>query len=77
MITFHCKEILSEHPVGEISLEIDAGIESFVATSTGDLINSPKLLLSVLRQLKLLPRRLKQKRRGSNNCLKTQSKFIN
>ncbi|NEO54634.1 MAG: transposase [Okeania sp. SIO3B5] len=45
MITFSSSESVPENPVGERSLGIDAGIENFVATSTGKLVESPKLLL--------------------------------
>ncbi len=44
-------------------LGIDAGIESFVATSRGDLIKAPRFLLKVQSKLKLLQRRLKRKTR--------------
>ncbi|NET25604.1 hypothetical protein [Okeania sp. SIO1I7] len=59
MITFTSSELVPDNPVGERSLGIDAGIEYFVATSTGKLIKSPKFLLSSLRELKakLLRRR--------------------
>ncbi|WP_293060881.1 transposase [Okeania sp. SIO2B3] len=49
MITFFSSESVPENLIGERSLGIDAGIESFVATSTGKLIKSPKFLLSSLR----------------------------
>ena len=75
MITFTSSESAPDNPVGERSLGIDAGIESFVATSTGKLIKSPKFLLSSLRELKLLQRRLKKKTKGSNNWLKLQNKI--
>ncbi|WP_293079079.1 transposase [Okeania sp. SIO3B5] len=75
MITFFSSESVPENPIGERSLGIDAGIESFVATSTGQIIKSPKFLLSSLRELKLLQRRLKKKIRGSNNWLKLQNKI--
>ncbi|WP_293149730.1 transposase [Okeania sp. SIO2C9] len=70
MITFTSSDLVPDNPVGKRSLGIDAGIESFVATSTGKLIKSPKFLLSKLRELKLLQRRLKKKKIGSNNWLK-------
>ncbi|NEP85030.1 MAG: hypothetical protein F6K39_47200 [Okeania sp. SIO3B3] len=54
MITFTSSELVPDNPVGKKSLGIDAGIESFVATSTGKLIKSPKFLFSQLRELKLL-----------------------
>ena len=75
MINFTSSESVPENPIGNKSLGIDAGIESFVATSTGKLIKSPKFLLGQLRELKLLQRRLKKKIRGSNNWLKLQKKI--
>ena len=53
MITFISSESVPDNSVGKVSLGIDAGIESFVATSTGELIKSPKFLLGQLRKLKL------------------------
>jgi putative transposase len=61
--------------VGKTCLGIDAGIESFVATSRGDLIKAPRFLLKVQSQLKLLQRRLKRKTKGSSNWLKLQEKI--
>ncbi|NEP04854.1 MAG: transposase [Okeania sp. SIO2G4] len=75
MIIFTSSELLPDNPVGKKSLGIDAGIESFVATSTGKLIKSPKFLFSQLRELKLLQRRLNKKKKGSNNWLKLQKKI--
>ncbi|MGV2391187.1 MAG UNVERIFIED_CONTAM: transposase [Microcystis novacekii LVE1205-3] len=50
-------------------------MESFVATSRGDLIKAPRFLLKVQSQLKLLQRRLKHQVKGSNNWLKLQEKI--
>ena len=61
--------------VGKTCLGIDAGIESFVATSRGDLIKAPRFLLKVQSKLKLLQRRLKHQVKGSNNWLKLQEKI--
>lgn len=74
MIAFQSEEIIPEHPVGKRSLGIDAGIESFVATSRGELIKAPKFLRDNLRKLKLLQRRLRNKKKGSNAWLKIQKK---
>jgi len=74
MITFQSNEIMPEHPVGKRCLGIDAGIESFVATSGGELIKAPKFLRDNLRKLKLLQRRLRNKKKGSNAWLKIQKK---
>ena len=75
VIIFQSQETIPDNPVGKTSLGLDAGIESFVATSEGELIKSPKFLQKALRQLKLLQRRLKHKRKGSKNWLKLQQKI--
>jgi putative transposase len=75
MIAFESKESCPEAPVGKISLGIDAGIESFIATDRGELIKAPKFLLKTQSKLKLLQRRLKHKIKGSNNWLKLQNKI--
>ena len=75
MIVFQSSEVVPEPIPGKISLGLDAGIKSFVATSFEELIKSPKFLRSKLRKLKLLQRRLKKKTKGSNNWLKLQNKI--
>ncbi len=75
IICFQSNEQIPDNPVGKTSLGIDAGIESFVATSDGDLIKAPKFLRGQLRELKLLQRKLKKKKIGSKNWLKLQNKI--
>lgn len=75
MIVFQSQESCPDAPVGKLSLGIDAGIESFVATSDGELIKAPKFLLKAQSKLKLLQRRLKHKTEGSKNWLKLQKKI--
>ncbi len=75
MLSFQSTEEIPDVPVGQISLGLDAGIESFVATSSDELIKAPKFLLKAQRQLKLLQRRLKTKTKGSKNWLKLQKKI--
>ncbi|MBE9204345.1 transposase [Synechocystis salina LEGE 06099] len=75
MIAFQSQEQCPEPTVGKTCLGIDAGIESFVATSLGELIKAPRFLLEVQRKLKLLQRRLKHKVKGSHNWLKLQGKI--
>lgn len=75
MIAFQSVEICPDAPVGKLSLGIDAGIESFVATNRGELIKAPKFLLQAQSKLKLLQRRLKHKTKGSKNWLKLQNKI--
>ncbi len=58
------------HPVG-----IDLGLDKFVATSNGDVIDRPRFLNSLHRKLKLLQRRLKHKKKGSNNRHKLGAKI--
>jgi len=75
LIVFQSQEVSPDTPIGETSLGLDAGIESFVATSHGELIKAPKFLLKVQSKLKSLQRRLKHKTKGSNNWLKLQNKI--
>lgn len=53
-------------PVGK-SVGIDLGLNSFIATSEGELIARPKFFVEMQRELKLLQRRLKPKKKGSKN----------
>ncbi|MCZ8027174.1 MAG: transposase, partial [Microcystis sp. LE19-10.1B] len=73
-VSFQSTELVPDMTVGKTCLGIDAGIESFVATSRGDLIKAPRFLLKVQSKLKLLQRRLKHQVKGSNNWLKLQDK---
>ncbi len=75
MLSFQSIAKIPDIPVGIVSLGLDAGIESFVATSHDELIKAPRFLLKAQRQLKLLQRRLKTKIKGSNNWLKLQKKI--
>ncbi|MDJ0533797.1 MAG: transposase [Xenococcaceae cyanobacterium MO_207.B15] len=75
MIVFQSQESVPDSIPGKISLGLDAGIESFVATSSGELIKSPKFLRCKLKKLKILQRRLKKKIKGSFNWLKLQGKI--
>lgn len=58
------------HPVG-----IDLGLDKFVATSDGLVVDRPRFLNSLHRKLKLLQRRLKHKKKGSNNRHKLNRKI--
>ncbi len=58
------------HPVG-----IDLGLDKFVATSEGLVVDRPRFLSSLHRKLKLLQRRLKHKQKGSNNRHKLNRKI--
>ena len=75
MITFQSPEFCPDAPVGKVSLGLDAGIESFIATDRGELIKAPKFLWKTQSKLKLLQRRLKHKIKGSRNWLRLQDKI--
>jgi putative transposase len=51
---------LSGHGIG-----IDLGLEHFLATSDGELVDRPRFFVDGQRQLKLLQRQLKHKKKGS------------
>ena len=61
---------ISGHPRG-----IDLGLDKFVATSDKEQINRPRFLQTLQRELKLLQRRLKHKKKGSNNRHKLNRKI--
>ncbi len=75
MISFQSNEVCTDAITGKTSLGLDAGIEYFIATSSEELIKAPKFLRSKLRELKLLQRRLKLKKKGSSNWLKLQKRI--
>ena len=54
---------------------IDLGVEKFVTTSDGDVIENPKLLDRREERIKLLQRRLARKRKGSRNHEKARVKL--
>lgn len=58
------------HPLG-----VDIGLDSYLATSDGELVKRPRFFNRLSGQLKLLQRRLKNKRKGSKNWLKQISKI--
>jgi putative transposase len=75
MMTLECDVSVPDamphgHPVG-----IDLGLDKFVATSEGLVIDRPRFLSSLHRKLKLLQRRLKHKEKGSNNRHKLNRKI--
>jgi putative transposase len=85
MLTLECDvsvpdTIPSGHPIG-----IDLGLDKFVATSDGDVVDRPRFLNSLHRKLlakrarvfarQLLQRRLKYKKKGSNNRHKLNRKI--
>ncbi|MDZ8023909.1 MAG: transposase [Nostoc sp. DedQUE11] len=61
---------ISGHPRG-----LDLGFDKFVATSDNEQINRPRFLQTLQRELQLLQRRLKHKKKGSNNRHKLNRKI--
>lgn len=74
-IIFVSEENIPNMMPGVASLGIDAGISSFIATSDGELIKTPKFVQKAASKLKSLQRRLKHKNKGSNNWLKLQKRI--
>jgi len=75
MLSLECDvnvpEILPHgHPVG-----IDLGLDKFLATSEGELVERPRFFVERQRELKLLQRRLKHKVKGSKNRRKLGRKI--
>jgi putative transposase len=60
-------------PVGA-SIGIDMGLEKFLAVSTGKLVDRPRFFVDLQSKLKWLQRKLRNKKRGSNNYRKQQRK---
>lgn len=75
MFTLECNvdvpdTVPTGHPVG-----LDFGLDKFVATSDGALIERPRFLQVLHRKLKLLQRRLKNKQKKSKNRHKLNQKI--
>jgi len=58
------------HPIG-----VDLGLDKFLATSEGELINRPKFFNVLHSKLKLLQRRLKKKKLGGKNRYKLNQRI--
>jgi len=58
------------HPIG-----IDIGLDKFLATSEGELIDRPKFFNTLQRKLELLQRRLRNKKLGSKNRYKLNQRI--
>jgi putative transposase len=70
MLSLQCDvDVPSIMPHGE-PIGIDVGLNAFVATSSGELVQRPRFYVERLRQLKLLQRRLKHQKKGSKNWYK-------
>ncbi|VEP11294.1 transposase [Hyella patelloides LEGE 07179] len=71
-IIFVSTEDIPDIVPGMSSLGIDAGISSFIATSDGELIETPQFVKKAASKLQSLQRKLKHKIKGSSNWLKLQ-----
>ncbi|WP_026097522.1 RNA-guided endonuclease InsQ/TnpB family protein [Baaleninema simplex] len=75
MIVFQSDvEVPAVQPHGE-PLGVDVGLESYLATSAGELVENPRFFANGQRKLKSLQRQLKRKKKGSNRWLKLQKKI--
>ena len=73
LLTLQCDvEVPQTSPSGH-GLGIDLGLEHFLATSDGELIDRPRFFVDGQRKLKSLQRQLKRKKKGSR---KSPSNFI-
>jgi putative transposase len=54
------------------ALGIDVGLESYLATSDGELVKPPKFFVNLQRKLRLLQQRASHKVKGSSNWRKAQ-----
>ena len=75
MLTLECDVNVPEPVPSGHAVGIDWGLDKFVATSDGDVIERPRFLNSLHRKLKLLQRRLKHQKKGSNNRHKLNRKI--
>jgi len=74
MLVLQCDvEIPNAKPHGH-ALGIDLGLEKFLATSDYELVPRPRFFVDAQRKLKLLQKKLKHQKLGSNNWRKAQQK---
>ncbi len=74
-LSLECDVSVPDVPPHGYPVGIDLGLDKFVATSDGLVIDRPRFLNSLHRKLKLLQRRLKHKKKGSNNRHKLNRKI--
>ncbi|WP_264326188.1 RNA-guided endonuclease InsQ/TnpB family protein [Romeriopsis navalis] len=74
MLCFQSDLSIIEPPLTGHFVGVDVGLEYFLSTSDGLQLERPKFFVDLQRQLKLLQRRLKRKKKGSANWLKAQKK---
>lgn len=75
MLTLECDVNVPQDAASGQPLGLDLGLDKFASTSSGELIERPRFLNLLHRQLKLLQRRLKHKKKGSNNRHKLNQKI--
>jgi len=75
MFTLECDVNVPDPVPAGYPRGLDLGLDKFVATSDGELIERPRFLSTLQRELKLLQRRLKHKNKGSNNRHKLTRKI--
>lgn len=75
MLTYQLGVQVPEVPIRGHFLGVDIGLDKYLATSDGELVSRPRFFNALHRELKLLQRRLKHKKKGSSNWLKLQRKI--
>ena len=75
MFTLECDVNVPDAAPSGNARGIDLGLDKFVATSDGELVERPQFLKTLHGKLKLLQRRLKKKQKGSNNRHKLNQKI--
>ncbi len=74
-LTLECDVSVPDVMPNGHAIGIDLGLDKFVATSDGDVVDRPRFLSSLHRKLKLLQRRLKHKNKGSKGRHKLNRKI--
>jgi putative transposase len=71
-VVFACEiaEVVPVEP--QVTVGIDVGLESFLATSDGEFIENPRWLAHALKKLRRAQRSLARKKRGGQNRLKAR-----
>lgn len=75
MLTYQSSVNVPDNPPSGHPIGVDIGLDKYLATSDGELVNRPRFFKALQSELKLLQRRLKHKKKGSSNWLKLQRKI--
>jgi putative transposase len=75
MLSYQLGVAIPDVPAHGHFLGVDIGLDKYLATSDGELVSRPRFFNALHRELKLLQRRLKHKKKGSSNWLKLQKKI--